>query len=283
MRSLTQPGRPDGRGDVAVPCTARHLKASFQPGKSVLEAVSEAFEPLGIESAVVAIDGGAFDPLVYVMPALSNDGLHAAWYSDVHAPAGRGTIGQMVFTYGRRDTKPFLHCHGTWRHADGSLHCGHLMPHDARFAETVEANVIAVSGAILDQLDDPETGFRLFTPVSAEGAVPADGRRALLCRLKPNQEIHHAIEKLAGMHGMASASIHGIGSLVGCDFADGRHMASPASELYVRSGVVAANGDDVAATLDIGIVGIDGRIYEGVIHRGSNPVCITAELLIVEK
>jgi hypothetical protein len=118
--------------------------------------------PLGIDSAVVEIEGGAFNPLVYVMPAPTDDGVHAAWYSATHGPRGRSAIEALSFTYGRCNGEPFLHCHGVWRHPDGSRHAGHLMPHDARFAEPVKARVFAVSGAILDQLEDEETRFRLF-------------------------------------------------------------------------------------------------------------------------
>jgi hypothetical protein len=38
----------------------------------------------------VHLHGGSFDPFAYVMPALSSDGVHAAWYSDTYRPAADG-------------------------------------------------------------------------------------------------------------------------------------------------------------------------------------------------
>ncbi|MBL0933468.1 MAG: DUF296 domain-containing protein [Rhizobiaceae bacterium] len=282
MRTLRQPGAATEPRALAVPCGVRSLRLTFAAGMSVLDAVEQAFRPHGIESAIVRIAGGAFDPLVYVMPAPSVDGIRAAWYSKTHSPNGRCPVGELVFTYGRRDGAPFLHCHGTWRHADDSLHAGHLMPHDARFAEPVEADVLAISGAVFDQLDDAETMFKLFTPVPLAGAPAAGAKRGVLCRVKPNAPIHAEIERVAAEHDIHRGTVHGIGSLVGCDFADGRHMASIASELFIRSGTLETRGDKTRAELDLVIVDIDGEILEGPVVNGTNNVCITFELLIVE-
>jgi len=282
VRVLRQPGPAAEPRTLAVPCGVRSLKLTFAAGTSVLDAVEQAFAPHGIESAIVRIAGGAFDPLVYVMPAPSVDGIRAAWYSKTHSPTGRCPIGELVFTYGRRDGAPFLHCHGTWRHSDDSLHAGHLMPHDARFAEPVEADVLAISGAVFDQLEDAETMFKLFTPVPLATAPEADSKRGVLCRVKPNAEIHGEIERVAAEHGIDRGTIHGIGSLVGCDFADGRHMASIASELFIRAGTLEPVDGRTQAALDLVIVDIDGQIFEGPVVNGTNRVCITFELLIVE-
>jgi len=280
VRTLLQPGPASEPRALAVPCGVRSLRLTFDAGTSVLDAVGRAFRPHGIESAVVRIAGGAFDPLVYVMPAPSADGIRAAWYSRTHSPEGRCPIGELVFTYGRRDGAPFLHCHGTWRHADGSLHAGHLMPHDARFAGPVEADVLAISGAVFDQLDDAETMFKLFTPVPLDGEPRSDERRGVLCRVKPNAPIHGEIERVAAEHGISRGTIHGVGSLVGCDFADGRHMSSIASELFIRRGTLEPHGGRTRAELDLVIVDIDGEIFEGPVAAGTNNVCITFELLI---
>ncbi|MDI6025026.1 DUF296 domain-containing protein [Corticibacterium sp. UT-5YL-CI-8] len=282
MRNIVHPGEAVEPRVLALPCTVRSLRLTFKPGMPVLDAVTEAFAPLGIESAVVTISGGTFDPLIYVMPAPASDAIHAAWYSETHSPEGRGAIETLTFTYGRRDGAPFLHCHGIWHHADASRHAGHLMPHDARFAEAVDAEVLAVSGAVLDQLDDDETKFKLFTPVPLEGPEAEGGKRGVLCRVKPNAEINAAVEQTARAAGFERATLHGIGSLVGCDFVDGQHMESFASELFIRKGTVETINGEHVSSIDIGIVDVDGAIFEGEIVRGRNPVCVTFELLIVE-
>lgn len=247
----------------------------------MLSAVAEALQADGIESAVVEIRGGSLQPLVYVIPADCDDGMHVAWYSEGHSPSGRAEIQSLTFTYGRRDGEPFLHCHGSWRLGDGSVGGGHLMPHEAQFSEAVEGEVFALSGAILDQLDDGETNFRLFTPLPLCGHPNGDGTRAVLCRVKPNEEIHSAIERTAREHGFKRATLHGVGSFVGCDFADGRHMPGKALEVFIRDGSLQELDGRTCSRLDVAAVDAAGAVLEGEITHG-NAVCVTFELLIVE-
>lgn len=258
------------------------MRMTFQSDRSVLEAVDEALKEKGYESAVIQIRGGAFNPLVYVIPALSEGRAQAAWYSDTRRPTGRAAIEELCLTFGRRDGEPFLHCHGIWHHADGFRAAGHLMPHEARFAEPVEADVWAISGAVFDQLEDEETLFKLFTPIAIMPKPSTRSRRAVLCRIKPNEEINAAILRIVREQGIENATLHGVGSLVGCDFVDGSHMSSIASELYIKSGKVWKQNGTLRSRLDIAIVDIDGQIFEGEITRSRNNVCVTFELLIVE-
>ena len=259
-------------------CSVRKLQLRFYAGLPVLDAVAKALTAEGIEGAVIEIEGGSFAPLVYVIPAPSLDDSHAAWYSDTRKPDGVALGESLVMSFGRRKGEPFIHCHGIWIHADGFRGAGHLIPHEAMFAEEVEATVYAVSGAILEQQQDSETNFTLLTPVP-NGSAGSDQARGVLLRIKPNTDIHAAVEQAASSAGIAQASIHGIGSLVGCDFVDGTHMASYASELFIRNGSV----EDGTAALDIAIVDVDAAIFEGEIMRGTNPVCVTCELLIVRR
>ncbi|WP_312796360.1 DUF296 domain-containing protein [Tianweitania sp.] len=277
LRSIHHPGTPDQPRMLAETCSVRRLNLRFAAGVPVLEAVAQALASEGIDSAVIEIEGGSFAPLVYVIPAPSPDDSHAAWYSDTRQPDGVALGESLVMSFGRRQGKPFIHCHGIWVHADGFRGAGHLIPHEAMFAEEVEATVYAVSGAIFDQQQDAETNFTLLTPVP-NGVVQPDEDRGVLLRIKPNTDIHAAVEDAAKSAGITSGTLHGIGSLVGCDFADGTHMASYASELFIREGRVEAG----RAALDIAIVDIDAAIFEGEITRGTNPVCVTCELLIVE-
>jgi predicted DNA-binding protein with PD1-like motif len=284
MRSLRQPGVPFTPRVISLGCHAEKKRLTFKPGRSVLEAVHEALAEKGCDSAIVEVRGGAFAPLAYVAPTLSHDGLHAAWYSDIHAPNGRAPIEDLVMTFGRRDGEPFLHGHGVWRHEDGFRAAGHVMPKDSQFAEPVEAEAWILSGAIMDQLEDSETRFRLFTPVPHAAAPAITPRRAVLCRLKPNEPIHSAIERTAAEHGIERATLHGIGSLVGCTFADGQVMESAASELLIRKGTLSPDRSGQAkAKLDIAIVDTECTIFEGEIAYGVDAVCITFEVLIVEE
>lgn len=263
---------------LAQACSSRPLKLQFQPGKPVLQSIADALAAEKIDSAVIEIGPVDFASLVYVIPALSGNPERPAWYSDTRQADGGGKAEELVMSFGQRQGEPFIHCHGIWQHRDGFRAAGHLIPHEAEFGEEVEALVHAISGAILDQQPDAETSFPLLTPVAHGQAVEGEARSVLL-RIKPNTDIHAAIETAARTNGISNADIHGIGSLVGCDFTDGRYMESHASELFVRKGSI----QDGEAVLDIGIADIDGGIFEGEVKRGENPVCVTCELLIVER
>lgn len=276
-RSIQHPGQAVEPRVLAQHCSVRKLTVTFQPGVPVLQAIAQTLGEHAIDSAVIEIEGGSFAPLVYVIPAASSDSSHAAWYSDTRQPAETALGESLVLSFGRRQGEPFIHCHGIWIHADGFRGAGHLIPHEAMFAEAVEATVYAVSGAIFDQRQDVETNFTLLTPVP-NGQPRPDEAEGVLLRIKPNTDIHSALEDAAHIAGISNATVHGIGSLVGCDFVDGRHMASYASELFIREGRI----DDGEAMLDIAIVDVDAKIFEGEIVRSTNPVCVTCELLIVE-
>jgi predicted DNA-binding protein with PD1-like motif len=276
-RSIRHPGEPQQPRVLAEPCSVRQLSLRFAAGVPVLDAVAQALTVEGVESAVIEIEGGSFAPLVYVIPAPSPDEAHAAWYSDTRRPEETALGDRLVMSFGRRQGQPFIHCHGIWIHADGFRGAGHLIPHEAMFAENVEATVYAVSGAIFDQQQDAETNFTLLTPVPNGAPRPGEAKGVLL-RIKPNADIHAAVEDAARSGGIANGTVHGIGSLVGCDFADGTHMASYASEFFIREGRI----EDGKAVLDIAIVDVDATIFEGEIIRDTNPVCVTCELLIVE-
>lgn len=277
QRYISHPGPKIEPRVISQACSVRRLLIRFQPGKSVLEAVAEALAAVEVDSAVIEFTAGKLCPLVYVIPAPSPDEAFAAWYSDTRRPDGIGQFERVVMSFGRQGEAPFIHCHGIWKHADGFRGAGHLIPHETVFAEEVEATVYALSGAILDQQPDAETNFPLLTPVP-NGVATEDEPRAVLVRAKPNTDIHAALQESAIRHGIRNASIHGIGSLVGCDFTDGRRMVSYASELFIRSGCI----NDGQVAIDIGVVGMDGEIFEGEILKGSNVVCIACEILIVE-
>jgi predicted DNA-binding protein with PD1-like motif len=277
MRSIRHPGPVQAERVAAAPCTARAVRVSLKPGRSVNDAAAEALASVGARSGYIRLRNARVAPMRYVIPAASPDGAHAAWYSDTFTPAGTTLIEDAGMVVGLRDGEPFLHCHGRWRTADGALRMGHLLPLESELAEAVEAEACAISGALFDVRDDEETNFRLFRAVDDGGAGPGAGALALTVR--PNQDVTLAVEDACRAHGIADADIHGIGSVIEADFEDGSRLPSYATEALVRSGRL----DEGRASLDIALVGLDGTIGEGRLARGVNPVCVTFELLIVAR
>jgi hypothetical protein len=96
-------------------------------------------------------------------------------------------------------------------------------------------------------------------------------------RVKPNEDILTALETTARVHGITDATVRGsLGSLVGAQFADGTTVADHATEVLVREGFI-RNGQ---AALDMLVVDMQGRVHEGWLVRGANPVCITFDLFL---
>lgn len=276
MRSIRHPGPVSPERIAAVPCRALPVTLTLKPGQSVNQAVAEAFSAVGAAGGYIRLRNAAMSPMRYVIPAASPDGKHAAWYSDTFAPEGVTVTEDAGLIAGSRDGEPFLHCHGQWRTSDGALRMGHLLPLESELAEPVDAEAWAIFGAKFDVRDDAETNFRLFRAVSHETLLP-DGRPALACTVKPNQDIGLALEEACRRHGIAHAAIHGIGSLVEADFEAGARLASYATEVLIRSGRL----DGGRASLEIALVGLDGSIGQGRLARGINPVCVTFEVLVV--
>lgn len=279
MRSIRHPGPVSRERVFVVPCTAVPLRLTLAAGISINEAIGHAFAQAGFAGGYVRLAGARVDPMRYVIPAAAPDGAHAAWYSEILAPAGVAVIEDAGLVVGRRDGEPFLHCHGLWTLADGTRRMGHLLPLDSCLSEPVEATAWGLAGALFDVRQDEETNFRLFRAVPAEAGDKPEGLRALACTIKPNEDIAPAIERLCREHGISSASVHGIGSLVGATFTDAPEVTSYATEVLVTAGRVAAGRCD----LDIALVGMDGAIGDGRLQHDGNVTCVTFELLVVEE
>lgn len=275
-RVLTQPGPASDPRVVVERCVARRLRMQFRAGVPVLSAVAEALAEQQIETAIIEFSSGELSPLVYVIPATSPDAEHAAWYSEPRSPEGRASIEQAVMSFGWDSDDPFLHCHGIWIDADGRRCGGHLLPERTMFATDTDATVWAIGGARLERIFDPETNFSLLTPVG-KNVSGQPNTRALLLRVKPNVDIHTAIEMAAMEHGIEQGSVHGVCSLVDCDFADGSYMSSFASEGFIKDGEI----KNKKAKLTVGIAAMNEEIFEGEIARGGNIVCIATEILVV--
>lgn len=281
MRTIRHPGVPAAERIRSVDCVAQRLALTLRAGLSVNQAIADAMAEAGFDSGYVRLRSVPVSPLHYVIPARSPDGEHAAWYSETYSPVGESVIEDAGAIFGSRDGEPFIHCHGSWRTDDGVVKMGHLLPLESIVAKATEVEAWGVSGAAFVVQDDPETRFRLFAalPSSASGATGS--RRAVIATFRPNQDIVGAIEALCVARDMTSAEIHGIGSLVGASFDDGSGVESYATEVLIERGELRVESG-ARCVLDIALVGMDGTWARGRL-AGSNAVCVTFELLIVER
>ena len=214
------------------------------------------------------------------MPAASPDTSHAAWYSETFAPAGPVEIERACAIVGWRDGRRFIHCHGIWNSGDGQQ-MGHMLGPSTVVAEPILVTGLGSRNAVFKALPDAETNFTLFEPVLvSEDTIQASHSPMLLAKVRPNEDISLAIEAICSKHGIKTANVYGIGSLNEVRFVNGTHVGSHATEVLIREGRVASDDGSPKARLFIDVVDVDGRIFQGEIVRGDNPVCVTFELVI---
>lgn len=274
MRSLRQPGPVHPSRIDIVRGQARELRYTLAPGQTLNDAVTAPLIEAGFQSATVTIAGAVLAPFSFVMPGPPDGPAHVAYFTSAVSPPGETRIEQANATFGWADGKPFIHCHAAWTEADGRRRGGHILPRETRVAEPAEAVAWGFSDARIETAADPETNFTLFQP---RGSDANEG--AVLARVKPNEDIVTAVERIAATAGMADAMVRGsLGSLIGAKFVDGRVLDDIATEVLVRQGRVR----DGNAELDLLVVDMQGDVHVGRLVRGQNPVCITFDLVLTE-
>lgn len=238
-------------------------------GHTVMRAVGDLFAGQGCQGGVLFLDGIRCDPMRYVLPAFSTDGLHAAWYSDTHAPKECWTILSATASIGQKDGATFLHCHGIWTDGD-ETEMGHLLPFETVLAEDAHVTGLGSPDTWFESLPDAETAFTLFTP-SGGGDSPA-----VFARILPGEDVVTATEALAARHGIHNADLYAVGSIDHIRFTDGSRVDCHATELHFTDAKIAGG------TARIGIEAVDtnGNIARGTLTRGDNHVGITLELII---
>lgn len=273
MRILAQPG-PLGFPRVEMAGgPVQTVSFPLRPGLTLHEAVTSPLVAAGFQGGTVVIEGGALDPFRYVMPGPPDGPSHVAYFTAPRAPAGVTRLQRANLTFGWAEGVPFLHCHAVWVEPDGSRRGGHILPRETVVVEAGAATAWGCRDVTVATGFDPETNFTLF---GVAGGTVA-GAEAVLARVRPNVDITLAVEEIAASRGWSDAVVRGsLGSLVGAAFADGRIVADLATEVLIRDGRVQGG----RAELDLAVVDMEGRVYEGILARAANAVLITFDLML---
>jgi predicted DNA-binding protein with PD1-like motif len=271
-RRLAQPGPALEPRIESVAGHALPLALTLAPGLSLLEAVTRAVYAAGFDSATLELEGGTLAPFSYVLPAPAPDATHAAYYSRTHMPAAGARLERACITLGRRTGQPWLHCHAVWEEAAGRRG-GHVLPEETLLASPVAARAWGLSGIALVSEPDAETNFTVFHPIPAMGPPRPGARPAAAVRIRPNEDAAGALAAVASRHGLRCPALRGsLGSLIGARFAGGGAVEDYATEMLFT-------GDG----LGIALADMQGRVHDGTLLPGENPVCITIEALLVDE
>ena len=282
MRRVVQPGPAAPERIQWVAARGRAFSFTLEAGLPLLEAARRGFAAEGFAGGTLNFGAGALGPFGYVMPALSRTGENAAFYSETFRPPGVTRLKTGTMTLGERDGAPFFHCHALWREAGGRAGGGHILPEETVVAEPFAVEAFGIDGAAFTAAPDPETNFKLFGPVLSAPAGARTTSRAFALRLRPNQDFAGALEAFCRERGIASAKLHGgVGSTIGARFTDGQTVEPFATELTVKSGMIAPGASGTPeAELEVALVDYTGGLAEGRLKRGDNPVLMTMELVL---
>jgi hypothetical protein len=267
IRTLRHPGPVLSPRWTALHCTATPVALTLPAADSLLASVAAALADF--DGAWLWIEGAAMARLDFLIPGSDPAGAHAAWYAGPHRMPPGARILRLGLHLGWREGARFLHGHGVFA-APGwtGPQAGHILPRESALAWPVRATGFGIRGARLVQRPDPETGFPLFVPEDCGG-----GEGALLMTARPNQDLGTAVAAAAG--GL-DLEVHGLGSLVAPCFTCGQRIDSPATEILLTRGRVAAG----VPTFSADVVGMDGVLHEGVLAAGAAGICVTAEMLL---
>ena len=271
MRLIQHPGPVAPVRFRALPCRAHPVTLTLRGGIPLDQALAAALGALGFNAGYLRLDGARMARLDYVRPAPASGQGHAAWYSATHQLRDV-TIAQAGAHLGLRDGRAFVHCHGLW---GGAM--GHMLVPDSVLAEDTVVTGWGLSGAMLVAEPDAETLFTLFQPAPAP--AQSGGTPALLATLRPNQDVAAGIIGLAAQAGFDAALVEGIGSTVGADFDGGAITESYGTEFLLTAAQVRAG----TLHAQIAAVGFHGEIAQGRLPMGRNAVCVTSEVLLIER
>jgi predicted DNA-binding protein with PD1-like motif len=276
MRGLVQPGPVSAARIEALRGLCRRVDFRLEPGLTLADAISRPLIAAGVRAATLRFAGVELEPFHYVMPGPPDGPAHVAYFSAPRAPAGAVRIDIANVTFGCVDGKVVLHCHAAWQEREAGRRGGHIL-----LDQSVVVSAAAVTAWTFTDIGfraeaDPETNFTLLRPGRIGGGDPG---RAVVARIRPNEDVCSAVETVAREHGMRDAVVRGsLGSLIGARFTDGREVGDCATEVLVRGGAVR----DGVAAIDMVVVDMLGEVHEGRLVRGDNPVCITFDLVLEE-
>lgn len=276
---VQQPG-PTGADYSMATTEVVDLDFTLAAGVSLHDGLAAEIARLGLSGGYFRIVEAPMQGVRYVIPGLSPDDKHVAWYSDIHIAPMPGFIQDAGINCGALKDGPFYHCHGITRGPDGDTAMGHLLPETCILSKAAHMKGLGFKQARFNRVSDAQTGFDLFI---AQQALPApENPEAILLRIAPNIELEKPLIECCQNAGWTRAEVYGVGSIIGAHFADGRIMESFATEFYVTKGTIDLSRPKPQAHIEIAIVGLDGTHMEGLLKPDSNPVLITSEMILIK-
>lgn len=275
---IEQPGAV-GAAYVTVPTRVDDFEFILLAGVSIADAVAQELATRHYAGAYLYFTKAAIKQAEYVIPDVTPDAEHVAWYSQMHRVAKGSQFECAGINCGQGE--PYYHCHAAVSDSASqkTTIMGHFLLENSIFSQPVTIKAMGYKDAFFNRIADKQTGFNLLSPEVAN-EINAQQADALLLRIAPNVEVSQPIIEVCQKYGWQRASIHGVGSLIGAHFADGRILNNFMTEFLITKGNVNLAKHTAPCQIEIVIVSEQGEIMQGLLAQDANPVLITSEFII---
>ena len=258
------------------------------PGQSLHDAVVNAAARLGGVCGTASLEGGALSKTRFTTGGPARDGKSANYTYIREYGATELTMGTCSFGLAE-DAPNFVHCHAKLsENPHGSEKGGHFMAEDCIISAPIFAKMNVFIGNSITKCASAETHHAIFEIDAIQPRGEDDGfGREYFIRVHPNEDLPEALEKFCAAQNIQNALVgSSLGSLNKPTLS---HRGIVHTVPSVGTEVLAFNGEiltekngSLRASLLTNLVDENGTEFVGYLVRGQCPVCITAEIYLLE-
>lgn len=260
----------------------------LQSHQSLHDAVIQAAAQLGGTCGTASLEGGALSKTRFTTGGPPRDGKSANYTYIRDYGATELTMGTCAFGYAE-DAPRFVHCHAKFsKNPHGSEMGGHFMAEDCMISEPIFAKMNVFIGNGITKCASGETHHAIFEIDEDQPSSEDDGfGREYFIRVHPNEDLPLALEKFCAGQNIQNALVgSSLGSLNEPTISQRgkvKKIASVGTEVLAFNGEIMTERDgNLRASLLTNLVNEDGTEFVGYLVQGQCPVCITAEIYLLE-
>lgn len=260
----------------------------LEPGQSLHDAIIDAATGLGGACGTASLEGGALSKTRFTTGGPARDGKAANYTYFREYGATELTMGTCSFGYSE-DAPAFVHCHAKFaENPHGTEIGGHFVAEDCVISEPIFAKMNVFIGNSITKCASAETLHAIFEIDDDQPQSEDDGYgREFFIRVHPNEDLPRSLERFCAQQGIENALIgSSLGSLnMPSLMQRGKLNGIPS----VGTEVLAFNGEvmteksgQLRASILTNLVDENGTEFVGYLVAGQCPVCITAEIYLLE-
>ena len=258
------------------------------PGQSLHAAIIDAAAKLGGTCGTASLEGGSLEKTRFTTGGPAREGKAANYTYIRDYGATELTMGTCSFGYAE-DALAFVHCHAKFAsNPHGTEVGGHFMAEDCLISEPIFAKMNVFVGNSITKCANAETLHAIFEIDADQPDCVDDGfGREFFVRVHPNEDLPTALEGFCRDHNIKNALVgSSLGSLNKPTLSHRgtiKEMTSVGMEVLAFNGEIMAEGSsENRASILANLVNENGTEFVGYLVRGRSPVCITAEIYLLE-